>query len=322
MYPFRYHDFPRKRVFLVDTSGFDDSTRSDAEILRELSAWLTATYAKNIRLSGIIYLHRINQPRMRGSAKRNIMMFKKLCGDNALKNVILATTMWDLVGEDVGAARVKQLIDTKDFWGYMASNGSQVYRHNNTYQSAMELVGHFIKADSKVTLQIQEEMVSQQKGLDGTAAAAIIEAKLEQEWARFSAELHHIEIDLQEALRKKNNDTMELLREIQTELQTELAQIKESQRSLRTSIERLYEESHSRSTVAEASKTYDFNQQPIPALNRPEAIPDILESIRKTSLKKRGLKKSRFQPISQTSLEGAFENTRRPFWLRTIYKTG
>ncbi len=62
-YPFIYSGPPQKRVFLVDTPGFDDSTRSDVEVLRELAAWLTATYAKEIRLSGIIYLHRINQPR-------------------------------------------------------------------------------------------------------------------------------------------------------------------------------------------------------------------------------------------------------------------
>lgn len=241
-YPFIYDGAPQKRVFLVDTPGFDDSTRSDAEVLRELAAWLTATYAKKIRLSGIIYLHGINQPRMQGSARKNIMMFKKLCGDDALKNVILATTMWDLVDEDVGAAREKQLIETKEFWGYMASKGSKTYRHDNTHQSAMELIGHFVEADSKMTLEIQEEMVDQHKSLDGTAAAAAVEAKIEQERARFAVELRNLETDLREALRKKDNDTMEALREERARYTADLAQIKAAQESLRTTMEKLHEE--------------------------------------------------------------------------------
>jgi hypothetical protein len=50
---------------------------------------------------------------MLGSAKRNILMFQKLCGDNALKNVI--------TDREVGEAREKQLIEIKEYWGYMAS---------------------------------------------------------------------------------------------------------------------------------------------------------------------------------------------------------
>ncbi|OAA58124.1 hypothetical protein SPI_07009 [Niveomyces insectorum RCEF 264] len=65
-------------MFLVDTPGVDDSSRTGTEILRQLAAWLTATYASNIRLSGIVYLHGINGPRMHESAKRNIGLLNVL----------------------------------------------------------------------------------------------------------------------------------------------------------------------------------------------------------------------------------------------------
>lgn len=121
VFPFMFDGPPRKRVFLVDTPGFDDSTRSDAEVLKETSAWLTRSYAENIRLSGIIYLHRITQPRMQGSAKSNIQLFWQLCGDNALRNVVLATTWWDVVEEGLGSKREQELKDKKEFWGFMLS---------------------------------------------------------------------------------------------------------------------------------------------------------------------------------------------------------
>ena len=43
-------------VFLVDTPGFDDTDRSDTEVLREIASWLTASYSNSIKLHGIIYL--------------------------------------------------------------------------------------------------------------------------------------------------------------------------------------------------------------------------------------------------------------------------
>lgn len=67
--------------------------------------------------------------RMQGSAKKNLFMFKKLCGNDALKNVLLATTMWDRVGDVEGSARESELISTPDFWGWMVGRGSRVYRH-------------------------------------------------------------------------------------------------------------------------------------------------------------------------------------------------
>lgn len=108
-------------LYLVDTPGFDDTNRSDTEVLRELATWLTDSYTAHIKLSGIIYLHRISDVRMQGSAKKNLFMFKKLCGNDALKNVILATTMWDRVSQSEGDARELELTSTMDFWGWMMS---------------------------------------------------------------------------------------------------------------------------------------------------------------------------------------------------------
>lgn len=119
-YSFIYEGPPQRRIFLVDTPGFDDDRRTDSEILRILTAWLAAaSETSKIQLSGIIYLHRINQPRLQGSAKKNIRQFEKLCGEQALQKVILATTMWDVEDNESAVQREKQLLETREFWGYM-----------------------------------------------------------------------------------------------------------------------------------------------------------------------------------------------------------
>ncbi len=109
------------RVYLVDTPGFDDTNRMDTEILRTLGAWLTATYSSGVQLSGIIYCHRINQTRMQGSAMKNIQLFRSLCGDDALRKVILVTTMWDIESRDIAEKREKELKETAKYWGRMVA---------------------------------------------------------------------------------------------------------------------------------------------------------------------------------------------------------
>ena len=42
---------------------------------------------------------------MVGTPLKNLRMFEELCGKDALKNVILTTTMWDEVDEETGLAR-------------------------------------------------------------------------------------------------------------------------------------------------------------------------------------------------------------------------
>ena len=123
---------PIIRVHLIDTPGFDDTNKKDVEVLRDIAGWLGVTYKKKILLSGLIYLHPISDNRLRGSALRNLFMFKKLCGPECLRGIVLATTMWGLVNPDDGDKRENQLRSTDDFWGEMEKGGSRVMRHLRT----------------------------------------------------------------------------------------------------------------------------------------------------------------------------------------------
>ncbi|CAM1504157.1 Fc.00g017480.m01.CDS01 [Cosmosporella sp. VM-42] len=83
----------------LDTPGFDDANRSDTDVLKEIAPGPKMTHMSDIKLRGILYLHQIPDDRILGSAKRNILMFNKLCRQGALKRVILATPRWDEVGK-------------------------------------------------------------------------------------------------------------------------------------------------------------------------------------------------------------------------------
>ncbi|KAI6044167.1 P-loop containing nucleoside triphosphate hydrolase protein [Pisolithus marmoratus] len=177
MRPLRYpHSDGIRNIVLVDTPGFDDTFMTDAQILRQIAHWLNTTYKKNIKLSGILYLHRISDNRVSGTPLRNYNMFKELCGKDNFKNVILVTTMWDEVAEEVGSAREKEL--RSDFWRSMISLGSSVYRFEGTMESAWKIINSLSVAppSQRRPLQIQREMVDEHVPLHRTAAGRAVMA--------------------------------------------------------------------------------------------------------------------------------------------------
>ncbi|KAF7424180.1 hypothetical protein PC9H_009483 [Pleurotus ostreatus] len=68
-------------VTFIDTPGFDDTTKSGADILAMITAFLASTYRQGTTLSGVIYIYRISDFRMGGISTRNFKMFRKLCGE-------------------------------------------------------------------------------------------------------------------------------------------------------------------------------------------------------------------------------------------------
>ncbi|KAI5987410.1 hypothetical protein F5J12DRAFT_728429 [Pisolithus orientalis] len=158
--PVRYpHSDGIRNIVLVDTPGFDDTFMTDAQILRQIAHWLNATYKKNIKLSGVLYLHRISDNRVSGTPLRNYNMFRELCGKENFKNVVLVTTMWDEVTEEVGSARENEL--QSDFWRSMINLGSTIHRFDGTTESAWEIISCLSVAPpvERRPLQMQREMV-------------------------------------------------------------------------------------------------------------------------------------------------------------------
>ena len=102
-------------------------------------------------------------------------MFKELCGKKALENIILVTTMWDEVEEDVGSQREKEL--RGKYWKAMIDQGSATARYHGTMESAWGIVEHFTTQRQAVLLQ--KEMVDLQKQLPETTAGRELYTTLE-----------------------------------------------------------------------------------------------------------------------------------------------
>lgn len=171
----------------MDTPGFDDTYKSDFDILEEIANWLRDTsghlahfnylhtdyghgrYQAGVKLSGILFLHRITDNRITNTVMRNLDMFQNLCGPDALSSIILVTTNWDqlrAMNIHEGIRNEEQL--RNDYWRPLLDNGSNMLRFENTCSSAWNIVNSLPK--NVVSLEIQREMVEHGKPLLATAA--------------------------------------------------------------------------------------------------------------------------------------------------------
>ncbi|KAK1757205.1 P-loop containing nucleoside triphosphate hydrolase protein [Echria macrotheca] len=214
-----------QNVYLIDTPGFDDTTRTDTDILKEIATWLKKSYDSKIQLTGIVYLHRILDNRVGGSGTSTIEMFKELCGESGLSSVVLATTMWDTVPLDKAEEREEELKTTPEFWGGLIEHGCRVFRQNDGSVSAARIIRHIVSRGKPTTLQIQEEIASG-LALNETKAGKVLEAKLEEQ-SRVLDETRQA-LEEQKRATEEQRQAMEEQRRLQEEQSKTLASLQAS----------------------------------------------------------------------------------------------
>ena len=86
-------------VFLADVPGFDDSEGDgyDADVIIGIADWLGFMRKIGIKLSGIIYLHRITDDRVGGVARLSLQMLQDLVGEDRMENLLFVSTRWEEV---------------------------------------------------------------------------------------------------------------------------------------------------------------------------------------------------------------------------------
>lgn len=192
------------RFFLLDTPGFDDSQVSDYDVLREVSIFLASSYSSSVKLSGIVYLHRISDVRFNGASGRNIRVFRRLCGTDNLDSVVLATNFWDTVDPDVGKMRELDLNTRNDQWQFMIEHGCSTFRQDSGKQSGAAILLHLISRKQRTVLQIQHELVDQDKNLGDTQAAEALSEEVLVLKRDHEAELMKVQEQYQKALREQD----------------------------------------------------------------------------------------------------------------------
>ena len=184
-----------------------------------------------MKLSGLIYLHRITDPRMGGASNRNLRIFRKICGEDALKNVVVVTTRWeDIQEKDIEAMRRREddLMKTKgDFFEPLIAAGARFLRHDNTFESARKIMDLILPNDP-IALKIQVDMKNGVK-LEDTAAGSELTAEMGSELivevnklkVKHSSEMELLQKEMQQAIVDNDEKSRKELEEEQVKQEQE-----------------------------------------------------------------------------------------------------
>ncbi|KAF2191640.1 hypothetical protein K469DRAFT_340270 [Zopfia rhizophila CBS 207.26] len=233
---------PSLRIHMIDTPGFDDTNKSDADILTDIADWLGRSYKQGVHLSGILFLHPINNRRMLGSARRNFQMFQKLCGKECFQSLVLSTTHWDTVAPEQAREWEKELQTTDIFFAKMLENGSQYMRHDSGEESARTILEHMIRTRKTFTASIQKEMVDQGLGLQDTGAGQQLNDELLRAEMNHRQEIEELRQDFEEARLKQDERAMQKAQEEHEELQKLIEAERKERAKLDASLEKIKRE--------------------------------------------------------------------------------
>ena len=142
---------------------------------------------------------------------RSFGVFRKLCGEQTLKNVAIMTNMWDKVTPEDSGARERQL--STQFFKLAVDKGAQFHRHLKTAEAAHAVI-RAILGNYPLALQIQEELVDQRIKFSRTAAGEEIGRALDEHAEKLEDKIRELPNELQDAEKREQETGQELEEEI------------------------------------------------------------------------------------------------------------
>jgi len=164
-------------------------------------------------------VHRISDVRFTGTAVKSFKTLLAMCGDKALRNVVIVTNMWGKVAPEVGTAREQELADS--FFKSALEKGARFLRHDDTIESAHEVI-RTVLANQRVTLQIQEEMGEDRKKVSETTAGRELRRELDEHAEKRLTQLRELQ-EMLDQTEEGDGETRQELRQEVSKLREELA---------------------------------------------------------------------------------------------------
>ncbi|KAG8731937.1 hypothetical protein FRC11_001479 [Ceratobasidium sp. 423] len=235
--PTRVFQIDGQDIILVDTPGFDDTELSDTDILKRITAFLTSTYQEGYKLTGVIYLHRISDIRVGGVSRRTFQIFRGLCGQETLSNVLIVTNMWSNPPTTKEVRNEKQLREnSKFFQPAIAAGARMVRRPYKNSESAHDII-RMLLDKPPVAMKIQRQIVDEGEGFYTTDAAMALGEELAQMKQRHLTEIEEVREELRQAKEQNNIQAQAELREFLEQAIAESTRLSKEIQSLREGFE-------------------------------------------------------------------------------------
>jgi len=204
-------------------------------------------------------------------------MFRKLCGDSTLQNVVIVTNMWGEVDPEVGDAREAELIREDIFFKPVLDKGAQMARHTNTTPSAEDII-RLVLNNHPLPLRIQTELVTEHKDISETGAGEELNRELAAQIKKHKEDMRVLKEEMQQAIRDKDEETRREL-EIETKrMQKEIARFENDAKRLESDYKSEKERLETRLTTMEEEAREETNRVTMQYQRQIDEMRDALQT--------------------------------------------
>ncbi|KAF5339338.1 hypothetical protein D9611_009878 [Ephemerocybe angulata] len=171
-----------RRLVLVDTPGFDHGQLEAAEVLRRIAVWLSASYSDGVTVAGVVYIYDVASIRYTKGHELCMDLFEKLCGCDSLSGVMVATTRVGTIPDGLEPVQEQEL---RNEWKSLLEGHpcAEMFHLENSTSSAASLVGRILERQSNgVLLQLQRQIVDDNKSVDKTEAGRLVKQGSGDQW--------------------------------------------------------------------------------------------------------------------------------------------
>ena len=161
-------------------------------------------------------------------AKKNLRMFRELCGDGNLKNVRIVTTYWSTVDKQEGTSRQTDLANGA--YKLLIEGGARLMAYDQELESAQQIVSELMQ-QTPVKLKIQEELDAG-RVLADTSAGGVIMEEMKEVKQKHNKEMEDLKKEMEDAVMENNEDLEAELAEERRKLQKEMAQMEEDRQRM------------------------------------------------------------------------------------------
>ena len=161
-------------------------------------------------------------------------MFRELCGEKTLKNVVLMTNMWGRVTPQQGMDREEQL--KTDYFRAAIDKGAQLYRHTNTPKSARAILRAILQ-NQPLVLKIQRELIDERMDIGQTGAGAELNREIREVVEKYQSDIKDLEVSMRKALEEKDEESREEMEMEKARLQGEMERLRKESEQMASQFE-------------------------------------------------------------------------------------
>jgi chromosome segregation ATPase len=197
-------------------------------------------------------------------------MFRQLCGEKTLKNVVIVTTMWGNVNLADGEAREAELASRDIFFKPVLQKHAQMARSDYTIESEQAIL-RMILRNHPLPLRIQEELVDEHMDISETAAGEELNREFMRQMRRHKEELNQLKKEMAAAKNKDEETRRELEDECRKlvakmeQVQNDSQRLESDYRAEKTRLEQKIQDAaeRTRRTLAKESRKYQDQIQAV-----------------------------------------------------------